>query len=94
MGHDKIRVEVAYASVDTQKIVVVEVLSGATIENVIRASGILEFFPEIDLGICRVGIFSKVKKLTDIVRDGERVEIYRELVINPKEARRMRVKKK
>jgi putative ubiquitin-RnfH superfamily antitoxin RatB of RatAB toxin-antitoxin module len=85
-----IEVEVAYALVDRQKIYVVMVDVGATIESVIRQSGVLVDFPEIDLQRQKVGIFSKVRELTDSVRAGDRVEIYRALVLDPKERRRRR----
>jgi putative ubiquitin-RnfH superfamily antitoxin RatB of RatAB toxin-antitoxin module len=91
MGSDKnIRVEVAYATPDQQKILVLDVPDGSSIETVIERSGILEIFPEIDLMRQKVGIFSKWKKLEDKVREGDRVEIYRGLLIDPMEARRKR----
>ena len=94
MAHvKKITVEVAYAKPDAQKIFSVEVTEGATIEEVISLSGVLTFFPEIDLTRQKIGIFSKAKKLTDIVNEGDRIEIYRTLMLDPKEARRKRVKK-
>lgn len=89
----KIIVEVAYAKPDVQKIFSVEVDEDATIEEVISLSGMLTFFPEIDLARQKIGIFSKAKKLTDTVKAGDRIEIYRTLVMDPKEARRKRVKK-
>lgn len=93
MGCDKIQVEVAYATPTEQRIIVVNVGVGSTIEDVIELSGILTLFPEIDLTTQKVGIFSKVKNLDEIVEEGDRVEIYRSLLIDPKEARRKRVKK-
>jgi putative ubiquitin-RnfH superfamily antitoxin RatB of RatAB toxin-antitoxin module len=91
MAHPKqITVEVAYASVDRQELLTLQVEEGAQIETVIDRSGILEIFPEIDLMKQKVGIFSKIKKLTDTVQEGDRVEIYRPLLIDPKEARRKR----
>lgn len=93
MQNDKeITVEVAYATATNQRIITVKIEEGATIEKVIDCSGILEIFPEIDLLKQKVGIFSKPKKLTDLVSDGDRVEIYRSLLIDPKEARRRRAK--
>lgn len=93
MGCDKIQVEVAYATPTEQRIIVVKGSVGSTIEEVIELSGILTLFPEIDLTSQKVGIFSKVKNLDEVVEDGDRVEIYRPLVIDPKEARRKRVVK-
>lgn len=87
-------IEVAYAKADSQRILIVQVEAGTTIETVIERSGILELFPEIDLQKQKVGIFSKIKKLTDHVKEGDRIEIYRSLVMDPKEARRKRAQKK
>lgn len=87
---DLITVEVAYAKPDAQKIIAVQVEKNSTISTVIEQSGILELFPEIDLTKQKVGIFSQVKKLTDRVNNGDRIEIYRDLIIDPKEARRKR----
>ena len=90
----KIKVEVAYATREHQKILTVEMLNGSTIKQAIQISGILELFPEIDLMSIKVGIFSIQKQLSDIVNEGERIEIYRPLLIDPKEARRKREKNK
>ncbi|TAK76445.1 MAG: RnfH family protein [Gammaproteobacteria bacterium] len=86
------KVEVAYAGRDRQEILAVEVKEGSTIETAIQQSGILALFPEIDLAKQKVGVFSKQKDLTDIVREGDRIEIYRPLIIDPKEARRAKAK--
>lgn len=95
MAIDKeIKVEVAYATPEKQQILTVFVLPGSTIETVIDRSGVLEIFPEIDLMKQKVGIFSQQKKLSDIAFDGDRIEIYRPLTIDPKEARRKRAAKK
>jgi uncharacterized protein len=85
-----IKVEVAYATPSLQKIFLVEVEQGSSIETAIDRSGILEIFPEIDLGRQKVGIFSQVKDLSYTVQAGERIEIYRPLIIDPKDARRKR----
>ncbi len=84
------RVEVAYATPTRQEVTEVSVRPGATVEQVIRASGMLARFPEIDLTRQRVGIFGETARLQDAVRNGDRVEIYRPLVADPKEARRVR----
>ncbi|OGT42180.1 MAG: RnfH family protein [Gammaproteobacteria bacterium RIFCSPHIGHO2_12_FULL_37_34] len=88
--HPKITVEVAYAKPDQQRIITLSIEQGATIECVIQQSGILFFFPEIDLCQQAVGIFGKRAALSDKVQDGDRVEIYRPLMIDPKESRRRR----
>lgn len=87
-----ITVEVVYASPSLQKLITVQVKDGAMIIEVIQQSGILEIFPEINLEQQKVGIFSQPKLLTDTVREGDRIEIYRALVMDPKEARRKRGK--
>ncbi len=83
-----IKVEVAYATPQMQRIISLEVSKETTIENAIKHSGILEIFPEIDLTRQKVGIFSKIKKLSNLVNAGDRIEIYRPLLIDPKDARR------
>ena len=88
-----IAVEVAYASEDRQALIEVLVSPGATLRDVVEASGILESFPEIDLDKASVGIFSKPARLGDPVSEHDRVEIYRPLQMDPKEARRQRAKK-
>ena len=87
------KVEVAYARPDVQVILEVDVPEGATAEEAIRASGILERFPEIDLAKQKVGIFSKVAPLSKELREWDRVEIYRALIADPKAARRQRAQK-
>lgn len=88
-----IAVEVAYATPKKQLIVNVNVLPNSTVEDAILASNILAQFPEIDLQKNAVGIFSKRVKLTTRLKHKDRVEIYRPLVIDPMEARRLRAKK-
>ena len=85
-----IEVEVAYARPDTQMILPVKVHANATIEEAIRHSGILEVFPEIDLQRNQVGIFGKLAKLSATLRPGDRIEIYRPLIADPKDIRRQR----
>ena len=88
------RVEVAYATPLRQEVIELTVRSGASVEQVIRESGLLERFPEIDLARSRVGIFGEIASLRDPVRDGDRVEIYRPLLADPKEARRRRAERR
>jgi len=63
---------------------------GATVRMAIKASGVLQAFPEIDLARNRVGVYARLVTLDTPLRDGDRVEIYRPLRVDPKEARRMR----
>ena len=87
----KIDIEVAYALPNRQKVIALQVDEGATLESAIVDSGMLDMFPEIDLSQTKVGVFSKSRQLVDVVKAGERIEIYRPLAVDPKEARRRRV---
>ena len=84
------RVEVAYARPDQQLIVPVQAPEGATVEQVIVLSRIQERFPEIDPATAKVGVFGKLSKLSAAVRPGDRVEIYRPLLADPKAVRKQR----
>jgi putative ubiquitin-RnfH superfamily antitoxin RatB of RatAB toxin-antitoxin module len=90
----RLRVEVAYATPERQEITTLLVEEGCNIQQAVESSGILQRFPEIDLAHQRVGIFSKKRELTDLLADGDRIEIYRPLTIDPKEARRTKAKMK
>lgn len=84
------RFEVAYGRMDEQALLTVEVDMPLTAQQVIERSGILERFPEIDLASNKIGIFGKAAKLDAMLADGDRVEIYRPLIADPKEARKKR----
>ncbi|GAA0844000.1 RnfH family protein [Marinobacter szutsaonensis] len=90
------RVEVAYARPDKQEIVPVTVPEGTTALEAVKLSGITDIFPEVDPGSNDMGIFGKVIKdpAAHELRDGDRVELYRPLKIDPKQARLNRAKKK
>jgi len=90
MNPANIHVEVIYALPEAQPLLRVQLAEGATVNDAIRASGVLEAFPDIDLAKNKVGIFSKLVKLDEKVRDKDRVEIYRPLIADPKEVRRKR----
>lgn len=89
-------VEVAYARPEKQRIVTVQVPKDATMLEAVKRSGITELFPEIDLETVDMGIFGKVvkKPAEHQLREGDRVELYRPLKIDPKQARLNRAKKK
>ncbi|WP_395376036.1 RnfH family protein [Marinicella sp. W31] len=87
-------VEVVYAYRDDQTLETVEAKNGATVEDVIHLSGLLEKYPEIELSNKNVGVFSKAVTLKTPVKNGDRVEIYRELLIDPMQARRSRAAEK
>ncbi len=86
----QIIVEVAYAIPASQIIFTVEVDENATLEEAISASGILEEYPEIDLSVNKVGIFSKLSKLDKLLKHKDRIEIYRKLIADPKAVRKQR----
>ena len=85
-----IPVEVAYARPDHQVIIPLDVPAGSTVEDAIRASGILETFSELDLEQNKVGVFGKLTRLDAQLRAKDRIEIYRPLIADPKEARKRR----
>ena len=87
---DLISIEVAYAQPDEQLILKLDVAPDTTLQQAIEQSGILERFPEIDPGKLKAGIFGKLKKLTEILQQGDRVEIYRPLIADPKQVRKER----
>ena len=89
----KIVVEVAYALPEKQYLQRVTLQQGATVEEAIRASGLLELRTDIDLSKNKGGIYSRPVKLADVLQDGDRVEIYRPLIADPKELRRQRAEK-
>ena len=92
-GHE-IRVEVVYALPARQVVKTLALPVGTSIEAAIRASGLLEEFPEIDLTANRTGIFGEFAGLDESLQGGERVEIYRALIADPKETRRRRAQAK
>jgi len=87
---ETIPVEVAYAFSDRQIVLALDVVADATVAEVITQSGILEQFSEIDLEKNKVGVFGKLGKLTDTLHAGDRVEIYRPLIADPKKVRKQR----
>jgi putative ubiquitin-RnfH superfamily antitoxin RatB of RatAB toxin-antitoxin module len=89
-----INVEVVYALPEKQYLLKVRLKEGSTVEQAITASGILELRTDIDLAKNKVGVFSRPVKLADTVNDGDRVEIYRPLIADPKELRRQRAAQK
>jgi putative ubiquitin-RnfH superfamily antitoxin RatB of RatAB toxin-antitoxin module len=90
MSVETINVEVAYALPEKQIIRAVNVDAGTTIGAAIVLSGIMMDFPELELEEAKVGIFGKAAVMTTVLSDGERVEIYRPLIADPKEVRRKR----
>jgi uncharacterized protein len=90
VADEKIRVEVAYATPEEQALLTLEAEGGLSIRQAIERCGILRQFPEIDLRENKVGIFGKLASLDQALEDGDRAEIYRPLIADPKEARKRR----
>lgn len=88
MTTESIEVEVAYAAPDKQLILKIQAQPGITIQEAIDQSGIADHFPEIDAENAKVGVFSKAAKLDTELAPGDRVEIYRPLIADPKAARK------
>lgn len=88
------RVTVVYALPAEQVVIELELADGATVGEAVVASGLLARFPEISLAGAAVGVFGERAALDDVLEQGDRVEIYRRLVADPKEARRRRARKR
>jgi putative ubiquitin-RnfH superfamily antitoxin RatB of RatAB toxin-antitoxin module len=89
----RLSIEVCYALADEQTLIAVELPEGATVQQALDASGILQRHPQIDLTKQKVGVFGKVKTLDTVLADHDRVEIYRPLLVDPKVSRQRRVEK-
>lgn len=87
-------VSVCYASDKVEWLHPMQVEAGTTVGEAIERSGVLEAFPEINLTTQPVGIYAKKKTLDTVLRERDRIEIYRPLVADPKESRRKRAAKK
>lgn len=97
---DLITVEVAYALPQQQKIISLLVEPGTTALQAVERSGIVSFFPEIDIASAKLGIFGQAlgtkgldSAANHVLQPGDRVEIYRPLIVDPKDARRKRAEK-
>ncbi|MGO4311651.1 RnfH family protein [Pseudomonas sp. KB_15] len=90
-----IEVEVVYAAVDRQVLLTVAVPAGTTVRAALLGSVLAQEFPELDLTQCPVGIFGKVVADPEsrAVQAGDRIEVYRPLLADPKEVRRLRAAK-
>ena len=88
-----LEVEVAYALPHQQFLRRLTMPSGSTVRQAIVQSGVLSKFPEIDLKSVKVGIFSRPVDLGVLLNSGDRVEIYRPLILSPTDARRLRAER-
>ncbi len=92
-AQSKIQIEVVYGLPNRQELLTIMVEEGTLLEHGIIESGILNVFEEIDLTVNKVGIWNRAAKLTDTLRDLDRIEIYRPLIADPKEVRKRRAEK-
>jgi len=83
-------VGVCYAEIDRQLWMRIEVPDSSTIEDTITLSGVLKLYPEINLDNQKVGIFGKIAALDTPVKEGDRVEIYRQITVDPQTVQRRR----
>ena len=88
-----INVEVVFALPTTATSLSIEVLEGTTVEQAVIQSGIIEKCPEIDAQALTLGVWNRTVKPTQELKNGDRIEIYRPLIADPKDARRKRAEK-
>ena len=87
---ETIRIEVVYALPERQEVLPLSLPSGSTVLQAVEASGLPAQYPEIDVAKGKYGIYSKLARLDTVLRDRDRVEIYRPLIADPKEVRKQR----
>jgi putative ubiquitin-RnfH superfamily antitoxin RatB of RatAB toxin-antitoxin module len=87
---DALRIEVCYALPEKQELVSLRLPEGTTLQQALESSGLLEKYPDIDLKKNKFGIYAKLSKPDTVLRDRDRVEIYRPLIADPKEVRKQR----
>ncbi|MDO8305225.1 RnfH family protein [Herminiimonas sp.] len=90
---ETVRVEVCYATPERVFLHELRVAPGTSLQQAIGACGLLQQLPGLDLGVLKVGVHGKLRPLDAAVREGDRIEIYRPLVADPKDARRRRAVK-
>ncbi len=90
---NKIQIEVVYGLPNRQELITLSVNAGTLLEQGIIESGILKVFDNIDLRINKVGIWNRVAKLSDELKNLDRIEIYRPMIADPKEVRKRRAEK-
>lgn len=90
---ESVTIEVVYALPERQSLLTVSVPAHCTVQQAILRSGILDMYPDIDMENQKVGIWSRAVKLSDRIKAGDRIELYRPLIADPKELRRRRAEK-
>lgn len=93
MEDNQLHIEVVYGVPNKQELLSVVVPENTTVEQAIVESGILSLFPDIDLSVNKVGVWNRTVKLSEVLRDTDRIEIYRPLIADPKEVRKRRAEK-
>lgn len=87
---EQVRVQVCHALPGHGVLLELALPAGATLRQAVEASGLLQQCPQIDIETAKLGIFGKLRPADTVVRDGDRVEVYRPLQADPKETRRRR----
>ena len=87
---EMMQIEVVYALPQKQEVAPVKLPPGATVRQAVEASGLLQKYAEINLAKNKLGVFAKLAKPDTVLRDRDRVEIYRPLIADPKEVRKQR----
>lgn len=90
----RLRVEVVYAFAQTQDLVALELAQGAVAREAVEASGLLVRHAELDAARLRLGVFGRLIRPEQLLEDGDRVEILRPLAMDPREARRLRARRR
>lgn len=90
----ELRITVCYARPERQFVEELRLPEGAVLRDALERSSLRQNFPYLDLAQARAGIFGKVKDAGSPLRDGDRVEVYRPLIADPKDSRRRRALKK
>lgn len=88
-----IKVEIVYALPQTATCLSIDVAEGTSVEQAVLQSGLLEKCPEIDANKLSLGIWNRTVKNHQVLKDGDRIEVYRPLIADPKDARRRRADK-
>jgi putative ubiquitin-RnfH superfamily antitoxin RatB of RatAB toxin-antitoxin module len=90
---NQLSIELVYGLPQRQTLISLMVPLDTTVEQAIKQSGLLNIYPDIDLALNKVGVWNRACKLNDVLKDGDRVEIYRPLIADPKEIRKRRAQK-
>jgi hypothetical protein len=87
---EQIQIEIVYAQQREQTVIPMKVVEGTTVAQALEQSGMAQKHPELDLKTAKVGIYGKISKPDTVLRNHDRIEIYRPLIADPKEVRKKR----